>query len=85
MLRGLQLLLQIQHVQVVVPVTLSLAQADTVDDACVVQLVRDHGIAVVQDCLKQTSVGIETGWVQNCIIGSVELGDGPLQLLVNIL
>jgi len=41
LLRLLELLLEIVHVEVLEPMPLRLAQSDAVDDRCVVQLVRD--------------------------------------------
>ena len=55
----LQLLLQVGHVPVGVPVSLRFAQPDAVDDARVVECVRDDGVALVEQCLEDASVRVE--------------------------
>ena len=83
----LELGLQVGHVLVVVAETLCLAQPDAVDDRGMVELVGDDGIVGPQQHLEETTVGVEAGRVQDGVpvvgvVGVQELGDGPLQLLV---
>lgn len=47
------------HVAVLVAETLGLAQTNSVNDTSVVQGVRDNGVLVREDGLKDSSVGVE--------------------------
>jgi len=71
------------HVIVAIPVTLRLAEPDPVDDAGMVQLVRNNGIIRPQKCFKQACIRIETGCVENGVVHSQELRQASLKLLVN--
>ena len=55
----LQLLLQLGHVAVAVSCALCLAQADSVDDAGVVQFIRDNAVFLGQQRFEQASIGVE--------------------------
>jgi len=78
-------LFELGHVVVGVAMSLRLAQPDAVDDAGVIEGVRDHGILLVQQRLKQTAVGIETGGVEDRILGSQEPAQPLLELFMHIL
>jgi hypothetical protein len=47
------------------PSALCFAESDAVDDACVIELVADHGIFRRQDRLKEPAVCIEAAGVQD--------------------
>src|SRR6185437_3679600 len=64
---------------------LRFAQADAVDDTGVIERVRDHRIALVEQRLEQTPIGVETGRVQDRVFGAQEARKPVLELLVNTL
>src|SRR5207237_1152876 len=65
-----------------VAVTLSLAQADAVDDARVIEGVRDHRVALIEQRLEQAAVGVEARGVQDHVLGAEEAGELLLERLV---
>lgn len=69
----------------VVSKALSFAEADTVNNARVVERVRDNCILAVHNSLEETRVGVETTWVQNAVFSLVPLCNCLLQLLVDVL
>ena len=73
---------QIGHIVIAVAIALRPAQADTVDDAGVVQLIRDNRILLTQQGFEQAAVGIETGGVEDGILGAQKVAYCLLQLLV---
>ena len=83
--RDAQLSFEIGHVAVLVAKPLRFAEPNAVDDAGVIQFVADYRVLVGQERFEQTAVGIETGWIKNCVFGSEEFGERGLQLLVNVL
>ena len=80
--RLLQALLQLRHVAVGVTVALRLAQADAVDDARMVQRIRDHRVALVEQRLEQPAVGVEARGVQDHILGAEVARQALFQLLM---
>ena len=80
--RLLQLLLQVLDAGVLEAVPGGLAEPHAVDDARVVELVRDDGVLRGQDRLEEAGVGVKARRVQDCGLGAVELGDPLLQRLV---
>mmetsp|Transcript_49423 Transcript_49423/g.122833 ORF Transcript_49423/g.122833 Transcript_49423/m.122833 type:complete len:400 (+) Transcript_49423:187-1386(+) len=84
-LRGDELLLQVRHVEVLVPEAFGLAQPDAVDDRRVVERIGEHGVLLRQDGLEETCVGVETGGEEDGVLCAVEGGDGVLELLVDVL
>ena len=70
------------HVSVLVSESCSAAEPDAVNDAGVVEFVRDDSVIAAQQCLKQTGVRVETARVQQGVVAPVKLRDTPLQLLV---
>ena len=50
-----------------------LRQANTVDNAGVVQFVGNNGILVIQNRLEQTAIGVKTGAVEDGILQSPEI------------
>mmetsp|Transcript_65596 Transcript_65596/g.140220 ORF Transcript_65596/g.140220 Transcript_65596/m.140220 type:complete len:358 (+) Transcript_65596:63-1136(+) len=77
--------LEVRHVEVVVAVTLSLAETDAIDDGGMVQGVGDHSILRPEACLKEPGVGIEARWEENGVLCAMELADRSFQLLVDVL
>ena len=60
-LRLFEALLEFRHVVVGVAVALRLAQANAVDDARVIERVRDHRVALIEQRLEQAAIGVEAG------------------------
>ena len=84
-LRLLQAILEILHVGIGIAVTHRLAEAYSVDDGSMVEGVGDNGILGIEKGFEYTSVGIETGSVENGIL-SVEIrGYGLFKFLVHVL
>ena len=81
----LQLLFEVGHVVVQVAVALGLAQAHPVDDAGVVEGVRNNGVALIKERLKHAAVGIEGRRVEDGVLGAQKLGQPGFQFLVNVL
>src|SRR5271163_4592093 len=79
----LQLRLQIRHVTITVTKFCRLAEPDAVDDAGMIQFVRDDSVFRLQDCLKQPAVGIEAGTIEDAVVRSQESAQSLFQLLVN--
>mmetsp|Transcript_64028 Transcript_64028/g.165306 ORF Transcript_64028/g.165306 Transcript_64028/m.165306 type:complete len:265 (-) Transcript_64028:15-809(-) len=81
----LQLFLEVGHVHVVVPIALCLAETDAVDDRGVIQRIGDHGILGPEDGLEDAGVGIEAAGEEDGVLCAVELADGSLEILVDVL
>jgi hypothetical protein len=75
---------EIGHVPIEIAQASGLAQPDAVDDARMVELVGDHSILRAQESLEEATVRVEAGGVQDRILGTEELGEPALQLLVNL-
>ena len=82
-LSGLQLLFEVGHIIIAVAITLSLAQPDAVDDAGMVELIRDDGVLFREQCFEQTAVGIEARAVEDGVIGTEETADPLFQGVVD--
>jgi hypothetical protein len=54
-------LLEFRHVVVGVALALRLAQANAVDDARMIERVRDHRVALIEQRLEQAAIGVEAG------------------------
>ena len=80
----LQATLQILHVGILITIALGLAKAHAVDDAGMVQGIRDDGVLVGKERTKQASVGIEASGIKDSVLCLEVIADGSLQLLVNI-
>src|SRR4051812_24283865 len=50
-----------------------------------VERIRNDGVALIQQGLEQAAVGIETGGVEDRVLGSQELAQALFELLVNTL
>ena len=85
-MRGfLQLRCQLLHVPIAVAKALRLRQAYAVDDARMVQFIRDDGIALIQNRLEQPAIGVKTRAVQDRIRHPEKFAQPAFQLLVNLL
>lgn len=73
------------HIAVFVAETLSFAKTNSIDDTGMVQGVRDHGILVGEDGLKDTCVGIKAGSIKDSVFGAVELCDLVFEVFVDVL
>ncbi len=80
-----ELTLEIFHVTVRIPETLRLAQPDAVDDARVIQSVRDDRVLVVEQRLEDAAVGVEAGWMEDRVFRAEEISQRILELFVNFL
>ena len=72
-IRGLKLRFQVGHIVVAVAVAAGLAQAHSVDDAGVVELVGDDRVLLTQEGFEQAAVGVETGGVEDGVLGAQEV------------
>ena len=63
------------HVFVQISHLLRLAQSDSVDDRCVVELVTQDSVIRSQKNLENTCICIETTRVQNRVVTTVEASD----------
>jgi hypothetical protein len=68
-----------------VTVPLRLAQPDSINDGGVVQGVRDDGILLTKKSLKDSSIRVKAGNVENGILCAMEPRDLPLEILVDVL
>ena len=84
-LRVLQGLLELIHVVVGIAQPASLAEANSIDDAGVVQGVADDGILIVQQRFKETAVGVEAGRIQNRVLHRQVGTQALLEFAVNAL
>ena len=62
-----------------------LAQADTVNDRGMIELVADDGVVGGEECLEDSSIRIKARRVENSILFAVKLRDFALKLLVDVL
>ena len=81
----LQAALEVCHVGVRVAVADRLAQAHAVDDGGMVERVGDDGVLGREQGLEHAAVGIEAGGIQNRVFGVEVVGDGLLELFMEIL
>ena len=78
----LQLFFEIGHICVGITQSLRLAQTYAVYDGSMVQRITDDGIMFIQQGFEQPGIGIETGCVEDGIVGVEETGNRMFQLLV---
>jgi hypothetical protein len=78
----LQLILEVGHVQVAVHVAARAAEPDPVDDARVVERVRDDCVVGTQQRLKQPRIGVKAAAIQDGVLGPVVARDAVLELAV---
>ena len=76
-------LLELRHVAVGVAQPARLRQTDAIDDRGVVQRVGDDRVLVVGQGLKQPAVGIETGRVEDRVLGAEKGRQPPLEFAVD--
>ena len=79
-----QLGLEVVHVRVGEAVALGLAQPDAVDDRGVVQAVGDDGVLGPEQGFEDAAVGVKGGREQDRVLEAEIVGDGALQLLVDL-
>ena len=75
--------LELAEVAVVVAQALRLRQADAVDDARVVERVRDDRVLLAGQRLEQAAVGVEAGRIEDRVVGAEEGGEPALELAVH--
>ena len=84
-LRVLKRPFELVHVVVRIAQPPRLAQADAIDDAGVIQCVADHRIALIEQRLEQSAVGVETRRIENRVLHSEVAAQALLQLAVDAL
>ena len=84
-LRFLELLLQVVHVTVSITVTHRLAKTHTIDDRRMVERIGDDGILFRQQRFKESTVGIKTSGIKDCVFRSEEIRDDAFKFLVGVL
>ncbi len=80
---GFQLRFQVRHVIVPVAKSLSLTQTDAIDDAGMIELIRNDGILICQQSFEESTIRIETGAVQDCVFGSEEFAELCFQMTMD--
>ncbi len=63
-----QLRLEIKHVTVAVTESGRFAEPDAINHTGMIQLVRDDSVFRLQQSLKQSAVGIETGTIEDSVV-----------------
>ena len=69
-IRLLELLFESVHVIVRITVSASFTKTHTIDDRCMVQLIRNNGIVRPEKHFKQAAIGIEARRIKNGIFGA---------------
>src|SRR5262249_54998608 len=85
LLRFLEPPFQLGHVIVSVTEAVGLAQAHSVDDAGVIQLVRQDRVFFSKDRLEEPTVGVPARRVKDRVVLAEEAGNGSFKSLVQIL
>jgi len=78
----LQLSSQVLHIAVCVAVAARFAQANPIDNACVVEYVADNGVVWSEQGLEQPAIGIETRWVQYRVFSAKKGANACFKFLV---
>ena len=78
--RCLELSFEVGHIVVAVAIAAGLAQGDAVDDAGVVQFIRDGRIFFTEEGFEQAAVGVEAGGVENGVFCAQECAERLFQL-----
>jgi len=71
--------LEITHVAVLVAIAGGLAQADAVDDRCVVQLIGDDRIVLAEEHFEYATIRVETRGEEDRRVGAEQLGNPRLE------
>ena len=74
---------ELDQVAVVVTQAPCFRQADAVDDARVIERIRDDRVLLVRQRLEQAAVRVEAGRVEDRILGAEEFGEAALQLAMD--
>ena len=77
--------LKVGHISIGIAITLSLTEAYAIDDRGVVQCVRNDGILIGEERLEYTTISVEAGSVEDCVLGLEVVRDGSLEFLVKVL
>lgn len=56
------------HVILMIAIALCIAQSNTINDACVIQVIRNHSILGVKQRFEQTAVCVKTRGIQNAVV-----------------
>ena len=80
-----QLRAKVLHVAIGVAETLRLAEADAVDDRCMIERVADDGVFGAKAGFEEAAVGIEARGVEDGVVGAEKVADALLELLVDVL
>ena len=80
-----QLGLEVGHVVVAIAKALGFAEANAVDDAGVIQFIGDDRILFAQERFKQPAVGVETGTVEQRVVGLQEFAEAAFEVFVDLL
>ena len=81
----LKLLFQVGHIGIGITIPLCFAQTHTVNDRSMIERIGDYRIFVGKQWFEHTTVGIETGSIQNGVFSVEEFSYFCLQRLVSIL
>ena len=81
----LQASFQILHIRVGIAIAFRFAKTYAVDDRSMVQRVRDDGVFFAEKRFEHTSVGVETGCIQNGVFCLEIIRDSSFQFLMYIL
>lgn len=85
LLGGFEILFQVLHVQMLVPLPDGLCQPDPIDDGGMIESVTNDGVLGPEDCLEEASIGIEPAGEKYTVLQFIILSNDLLQLFVNIL
>ena len=65
--------------------SLGLAQADTIYNASMIELIRDDCIFSSECGFEEASIGVESTWIQDGVLQFMEVGNLTFKLLMNVL
>ena len=85
MVRVVQLVFEFGHVVVGIAKPLGLTQTHSIDNARMIKRIADNGVVWPEQCFKQPAVGIETGRIQNRIVGFEKFAEAVLERFVQFL
>jgi len=79
----LEFVLQIVHIVVFIDIARRFAEADTINNRCVVERVGHYSVLFDQERLEHPAVGVETGGVKDGVLGSQKCAQPLFQRFVN--
>ena len=77
--RLLELGLEVRHIVISITIAGSLAQADAINNRCMIELIRDNRILRPEDGFEQPRIGIETGGVQYGVFHTQKVADAAFE------